>query len=70
MLGFKSKPKTPDVHPTTLFRQELSRILSAARSRHVGQKTLADILQANADVLKRQAAINWQPAKMHSGNLS
>jgi len=71
MFGMKSKIKTvtADVHPTTLFRQELSRILSAARSRQVGQKTLADICSEYADSVRRQASICYEPTRVYSGSL-
>ena len=63
MFGI-GKAKTPDVHPVDLFRASLNSTIAAARSRHVSMRTIAEVLQGRADVMKRQAAINYTPTKI------
>jgi hypothetical protein len=67
---FGNKPKVADVHPALLFDQELSRIISAARARHVDLRTISNTLAKYADAIRKTAAVTWSPTKMYnSGNL-
>ena len=68
MLGF-SKHKVADPHPYDAFAADLARVIGAARSRHLSLKTIGDTLQEHADSLKLQAAVNYAPTKIYSGNL-
>ena len=66
---FGRTKETKDVSPLTLFRQELAKILAAAKSRHIGLSVLASELQEHADALRIQAAVTYAPTIVHSGNI-
>ena len=67
MLGFSKTTK--DVPPITLFRQELAKVVAAARFRKIFARTIASELEETAAVIWRNDAVNYAPTKIYSGNL-
>jgi hypothetical protein len=67
MFGFSKKVADP--HPYDAFVADLDRVISAAKSRHVGLRAIADMLASRGATLKVQAAVTYAPRKVYSGNL-
>jgi hypothetical protein len=68
MLGF-NRAKAPDIHPQDAFIAELDRVIAAAKARHVGLRTISEVLQKRADTLRVQDAVTYAPRKVHVMNL-
>jgi hypothetical protein len=63
------KTKTPDVNPVKLFADELTRVVTAAKARHVHASVIARELELHAEVIRSNAAVNYSPTRIYSGNL-
>ena len=56
-------------HPADKFRTSLDDLIAQSLLEYLSKSAMADVLQERSDALRRQEAVSFAPAKMHSGNV-